>query len=99
MASPKKGVPDLSVGSTFLLGVGDHYPSQIKVISRDGEKVEVRISVPARPETCDQCGHDRNLSMNAVTGVVVCMTTGCGHDFGYDSVKKVVVNASAFATK
>ena len=100
MQSVKKHTPpDLSIGSTFFLSVNsDHYPAKIKVLSRKEEKVEIEISMPVQPETCNQCGHGRNLSVNGITGVVVCMTTGCGQDFGYQSVETATVNASDLTT-
>lgn len=75
---------DFSVGSTFLMLIdGKRLPVQVKVLSREGENVEVMFSSPKRPRICDKCGCTSGLSQNAVTGVVVCMTTGCGKDFGY----------------
>jgi len=95
----KKGL-DLSVGSKFLVEIGrDLFPVQVEVLSRNGEKVEVEISTPASPKICSRCGHGRNLSINGVTGVVVCMTTGCGHDFGYSSkTARTTMKVSDFKT-
>ena len=75
-------------------------PYRIKVLSRKEEKIEVEISAPVRPEICDQCGLMGGLSENPFTGVVVCMTTGCGKDFGYSTkVKKVTMKISDFKKK
>ena len=77
MMAKKNGKRDLSIGSTFLISTGaDSYPAQIKVLSRKGGKVRIQVSSPARPKTCPDCGHEHGLSVNAATGVVVCMTTG-----------------------
>lgn len=87
MAMENKEGPDLSVGSTFLVemaGAGLGFPVRIKVLSREGEKVSVEMSVPLRPKVCDQCGRSGGLSVDVITGEVVCMTTGCGKDFGYN---------------
>lgn len=95
MANAKKEQRDVSVGSTFLISTGaDSYPAQIKVLSRDGGKVEIQVSSPARPKTCPDCGHEHGLSLNAGTGIVVCMTTGCGRDFGYEVMGTRTVNVS-----
>ena len=98
--STKKSELDLSVGSKFLVTVDKGaFPIQAEVLSRKGEDIEVGISTPARPKICGQCGHGRNLSVNGATGVVVCMTTGCGRDFGYSKkAKKVTMKISDFKT-
>ena len=90
--------PDLLVGSTFLMSAGeDSFPIRVKILSKGkGGKVECKISSPASPEKCDECGHGRNLSVDGITGVVVCMTSGCGKDFGYDPSMKVTMKESIF---
>ncbi len=96
----KKGAPpDLSVGSTFFLSDRENFPFQAKILSREGEMIEIEISTPARPEFCDECGSFCNLSTNAVTGVVVCLATSCGKNFGYTIVETRKINVSDFAVK
>ena len=75
--------PPLSIGSEFLFDYGARYPVLAEVLSRKGDRLVIKFSPPGRPTTCRQCGTDSGLSVNGVTGVVVCMTTGCGHNFGY----------------
>lgn len=96
MQTARTNTLDLSVGSMFLVDNERHGSAQIEVLSRKGEDVEVRISFPARPSECDRCHHDLGLSMNGVTGVMVCMTTGCGKDFGYEPWKTQVMRVSDF---
>lgn|GEM_PF-3585553 len=97
--SAKKSRPNLSVGSTFLAKVGgNRFPFQVEVLSQKGDDIEVRISYPARPKICDRCGHGHNLSLNGVTGVVVCMTSRCGQSFGYTTVETKKMKVSDFAS-
>lgn len=79
---------DLSVGSKFLVDFGARHPVQAEILAKDGDKLQVKFRQPARPRTCPNCLH-AVLSVNAVTGVVVCKNTGCGHDFGYSRSGKV----------
>lgn len=95
MLNIKSGAPDLSIGSIFLLAEDDeHFPVQVEVLSREGDDVEVIISNSASPDICDQCGHGRNLSLDGVTGVVTCMTSHCGKEFGYElgEIKRMKVS-------
>jgi len=97
MESAQKRTPDISAGSTFLFQLDDnHYPIQVKVLAEEGDGFRVSISIPRSPKICDQCGHGLNLSQNAITGVVVCMTTGCGKDFGYRLTKTTTMKATDF---
>lgn len=95
MKSAKKDSSAILVGEKFLvLWDSNHYPVQIEVLSKLGDEFQVKFSTPATPKTCDRCGHGRNLSLNAITGVVVCMTTGCGGNFGYQEVTTTKMKAS-----
>lgn len=77
---------NLEVGSIFHIEAeGFRWPLKAEVMKRKGDSLEVMVSPPAGPETCDVCGHSRSLSLNGATGVVTCMAPGCGKDFGYDS--------------
>lgn len=91
---PKKRILSLAVGSTFLLGDGVHYPGKIKVVSRKGKELEIELWVPVDPAFCPLCNHSENLSRNCTTGVVICMTTGCGHNFGYTPRLRTTVDVA-----
>ena len=92
MKNTEKRIPNFSVGSTFLVGAGAKYPVQMRVLSQKGTRVKVEISTPRRPRVCRKCG-SLALSRNGVTGVTVCMATGCGYNFGYRQVKTTTIEA------
>ena len=58
-------------------------------------KVSVEYQLPRQPKEdglCDHCS-SISLSMNGATGEIVCMSTGCGHEHGFDEkVETFLVN-------
>ena len=97
------GKASLSEESAILVGetlffyiIGLRYPAKAEILSINKETFKAVLSFPARPDMCDWCGHGRNLSTNDTTGIVICMTTGCGQDFGYQPGHMTEMKVSDF---
>lgn len=54
------------------------------------DRVIVGFKEPHQPQSCGACGSPFALSVNAGTGEIVCMRSGCGHEHGYRHWDEVV---------
>jgi len=72
---------------------GINLPVYGKITKLKGQEVTVLFKVPNREKRkgyCDSCGMWGGLSVNAGTGEIVCMMTGCGHEYGFHDRKEIV---------
>lgn len=53
------------------------------VKSIDEGKITLAFREANHPKVCAKCGSSVSLSRDGVSGKIVCMRTGCGHEHGF----------------
>lgn len=64
-----------------------------KVIDLTETKAKVVFRIPRREKKkgfCDACGSPAHLSINGETGELVCLVTGCGHEYGFEKKTRTI---------
>lgn len=66
-----------------------------KILEIKGAKTVVRLKFVRHPEgrgrgICESCGSPGFFSVNAGTGEIVCMKTGCGHGYGFTERDEII---------
>jgi|SRR3989344_1710586 len=59
-----------------------------KITAINGNEATVKLKFVRHPEgrgrgVCEECGFPGGFSVNGGTGEIVCMRTGCGHEYGF----------------
>lgn len=66
-----------------------------RIVEINEDKAVVRLKFTRHPEgrengVCESCGSFGHFSVNGGTGEIVCMRTGCGHEYGFIERDEVI---------
>jgi len=61
-----------------------------KIANIKGDKAVVHFREPRQPEVCEECGIGIMLSVNASTGEIECLRSGCGHKHGFEERNETI---------
>ncbi|XOU94845.1 MAG: hypothetical protein ACNFW9_02130 [Candidatus Kerfeldbacteria bacterium] len=64
-----------------------------RILSLTETEAQVKFRIPLREKNkgfCDACGSSDHLSINDDTDELVCLVTGCGHEYGFKETTETI---------